>query len=169
MNRLWAPWRASYVEGAAKDEGSPCFLCDYWSRPDADGERGIVRRWQHWYAVLNAYPYTNGHLMLVLARHHEGFAGMTPAEAAELPLGLQACESALRSAYAPQGMNLGVNMGRAAGAGAAGHLHIHLVPRWNGDTNFMTAVGETRVLPESLADSARRLRAAFARDPGAGA
>jgi ATP adenylyltransferase len=168
MKRLWAPWRATYVESAATGDSSACFLCDYWNGAGSmaetgDAGRGIVRRWRHWYAVLNAYPYTNGHLMLVLARHHEGFAGLSADEGAELAPCLQQCETALRDAYAPHGLNLGVNMGRAGGAGVVGHLHVHLVPRWNGDTNFMTAVGETRVLPESLEHSQARLAAAFAR------
>ncbi len=162
MHRLWAPWRCAYVEGSASGTSPGCFLCDY-AAAGADAERGIVWRGQAWYAVLNAYPYSNGHLMLVLARHHEGFVGLSRDEGTELAPALERCETALRSAYAPQGLNLGVNMGRVAGAGAVGHLHVHLVPRWNGDTNFMSTIGDTRVLPESLADSYTRLHAAFQR------
>jgi ATP adenylyltransferase len=99
--------------------------------------------------------------MLVLDRHHEGFVGLAPDEQAEFAAALARCEAAVRGAYGPEGLNVGVNMGRPAGAGAVGHLHVHLVPRWNGDTNFMTAAAETRVLPESLESSAARLRAAF--------
>lgn len=160
MHRLWAPWRRAYVEGSAGGTAPACFLCDY-VQPGADAERGIVWRWNGWYAVLNAYPYSNGHLMLVLARHHEGFVGLSAEEGAELAPALERCESALRRAYAPQGLNVGVNVGRVAGAGAVGHLHVHFVPRWNGDTNFMSTIGETRVLPEGLADSFARLHAAF--------
>ena len=161
MDRLWAPWRSRYVEAAAAD-ASGCFLCAYAAAGE-DAERHVLRRWRHWYAVLNAFPYTNGHLMLVLARHHDGFAGLRSEEGAELAAALGACEAALRDAYRPHGLNWGVNAGRAAGAGVTGHLHIHVLPRWEGDTNFMTAVGETRVLPESLDASRERLRAAFAR------
>ena len=160
MHRLWAPWRSEYVEAAGKGEAGGCFLCDY-REPGADDERHILRRWARWYAVLNAYPYTNGHLMLVLGRHRESFADLDLDEAAELASALASCERALRAAYRPDGINLGVNMGRAAGAGALGHLHVHLVPRWNGDTNFMAAAAETRVLPESLERSYERLRAAW--------
>lgn len=166
MRRLWAPWRRTYVESAVPGGGAggseSCFLCDH-PRAGRDSELGIVHRWERWYALLNAYPYTNGHLMLVLGRHHEGFVGLDASEGLELPAALQRCEAALRLAYEPQGMNLGVNVGRVAGAGAVGHLHIHFVPRWNGDTNFMTTVGETRVLPESLGSSFERLRDAFGR------
>ena len=163
MDRLWAPWRALYVEAAATgDAGSSCFLCAY-AAGGTEADRHVLHRWRHWYAVLNAFPYTNGHLMLALARHHEGFSGLEPEEGAELAAALGACEAAVRETYRPHGLNVGVNMGRAAGAGAVGHLHVHLLPRWEGDTNFMTAVGETRVLPEGLDASAARLRAAFAR------
>jgi ATP adenylyltransferase len=159
MHRLWAPWRQAYVTGAAGG-GEACFLC---SAPGAgdDARHGILWRWRRWYAILNAYPYTNGHLMLALGRHHEGFAGLEPGEAAELAPALAHCEAAIRAAYLPHGLNIGVNLGRAAGAGAVGHLHVHVVPRWNGDTNFMTAVAETRVLPEGLESSREKLQRAF--------
>ena len=161
MRRLWAPWRAQYVQGTGGGDGAACFLCAYGS-PAADAERHVLQRWRHWYAVLNAYPYINGHLMLALKRHHEGFAGLDSDEAAELPGALAACEAALRRAYQPHGINVGVNIGRAAGAGVVGHLHVHLMPRWVGDTNFMTSIAEARVLPESLEASRARLVAAFA-------
>lgn len=163
MNRLWAPWRSSYVEGVAGNTEAGCFLCNYWGDASSDASRHVLWRWKHWYAVLNAYPYTNGHLMLALGRHHEGFVGLHPEECAEIAPGLEMCEASIREVYKPDGMNIGVNIGRAAGAGAVGHLHIHLLPRWNGDTNFMTAVGETRVLPEDLDHSWQRLRDAMQR------
>ena len=162
MDRLWAPWRHAYVSGVSETASASCFLCDL-ATPGEDAARGILWRWGHWYAVLNAYPYTNGHLMVVLGRHHESFVGLTSEEGAELPLALQRCEAALRAAYSPHGLNVGVNLGRAAGAGAVGHLHIHVLPRWHGDTNFMTTIGEARVLPESLASCRARLHDALAR------
>ena len=161
MHRLWAPWRAQYVQGAGGGADAACFLCAYGASGSKDAT-DVLARWHTWYAVLNAYPYVNGHLMLALVRHHEGFAGLLPAEATELPVALAACEAALRQAYQPDGLNVGVNLGRAAGAGAVGHLHVHLLPRWSGDTNFMTTVAETRVLPEGLEASRAKLRAAFA-------
>lgn len=157
MHRLWAPWRTEYVEAAGGGGRGGCFLCDYGAAGD-DAQRHVLRRWPHWYALLNAYPYTNGHLMLALARHRESFCDLEVEEADELAHALASCERALRTAYEPHGINVGINMGRAAGAGAAGHLHIHLVPRWHGDTNFMTATADTRVLPESLENSYERLR-----------
>lgn len=160
MDRLWAPWRASFVEQASGKEPSRCFLCEYASA-GSDSQRHILRRWTHWYAVLNAYPYTNGHLMLVLLRHEESFAGLRSDEGAEFARVLGVCEAAVREAYRPHGLNIGVNMGRAAGAGALGHLHVHLLPRWEGDTNFMTAVGETRVVPEAPDRTFARLAEAF--------
>ncbi len=162
MHRLWAPWRRAYVEGAA---GAPsgCFLCEFPAAGD-DRRHGIVWRWNHWYAILNAYPYSNGHLMLALVRHEEGFVNLRAEEAAELAPAMRHCEAAVRAAYEPQGLNVGVNIGRPAGAGAVGHLHVHFVPRWNGDTNFMSTVGATRVLPESLESSYERLRVAFERE-----
>ncbi len=163
MRRLWAPWRAQYVQGTGGGEEQACFLCAYGAGGSSD-EANVLARWRTWYAVLNAYPYINGHLMLALVRHHEGFAGLLPEEAAELPGALAACEAALRHAYQPHGLNVGVNLGRAAGAGVVGHLHVHLMPRWSGDTNFMTTVAEMRVLPESLEASRTRLRTAFARE-----
>jgi ATP adenylyltransferase len=162
MHRMWAPWRQAYVSAVPEGGGGTCFLCDL-ATPGGDSERGILWRWEHWYAVLNAYPYTNGHLMLVLGRHEESFVQLAPAEAAEMPAALQHCEAALRAAYTPHGLNMGVNLGRAAGAGAIGHLHIHMLPRWHGDTNFMTTIGEARVLPESLESCRARLHDAFTR------
>ena len=163
MNRLWAPWRSQYVESAAEKTDAGCFLCTYWGDEANDDAHHVLRRWKHWYAVLNAYPYTNGHLMFVLGRHQEGLVGLHPEESQELGVGLELCESIIRDVYKPHGLNIGVNVGRAAGAGAVGHLHVHLLPRWEGDTNFMTSVGDTRVLPEDLDRSWKRLREALAK------
>jgi ATP adenylyltransferase len=162
MRRMWAPWRHAYVSQAATGEPAACFLCETPAAGD-DAAAGIVWRGRRWYAILNAYPYTNGHLMLALYRHHEGFVGLEAEESLELAPALGRCEAAVRLAYGPDGLNVGVNMGRPAGAGCLGHLHIHFVPRWNGDTNFMTAVAETRVLPEDRSQSWARLAEAFAR------
>ena len=162
MHRMWAPWRRAYVEGASGTAPAACFLCEFPAAGD-DDRHGIVWRWGQWYAILNAYPYSNGHLMLVLGRHVEGFMELTAAEGAELAPALRHCEAALRDAYAPQGLNIGVNAGRVAGAGAVGHLHVHFVPRWSGDTNFMSTIAETRVLPEALDSSFARLRGGFER------
>jgi ATP adenylyltransferase len=115
------------------------------------------------FVILNLYPYNNGHLMVVPARHVANLASLTADEQAELIRLTRHAEIALTEAYSPQGINVGINLGRSAGAGVLDHLHVHVVPRWNGDTNFMTVVGDVRVLPEDLATSAKRLRPIFER------
>jgi ATP adenylyltransferase len=115
------------------------------------------------FVVLNLYPYNNGHLMVVPYRHVATLSGLEPAELQELALLTQRSEAALTEAYQPHGLNVGVNLGKPAGAGVLDHVHVHLVPRWNGDTNFMSVVGEVRVLPEELPETVRRLRPIFAR------
>src|SRR5438046_2706771 len=115
------------------------------------------------YVILNLYPYNNGHLMVVPERHVATLEASTPDERLELMRLTRHAEMALTEAYAPQGINIGINLGRPAGAGIVDHLHVHLVPRWNGDTNFMTVIGDTRVLPEGLQDTKKRLQPIFAR------
>ncbi len=128
-----------------------------------DSDFLIVHRGSLCYVILNLYPYNNGHLMVVPFRHVPNLASLSPDELSEIGVLTQRCEVVLNEAYGPQGINVGINLGKPAGAGVLDHIHVHLVPRWNGDTNFMTVVGEMRVLPESLASSAARLRPIFAR------
>ena len=158
MDRLWAPWRLSYVT-AAPAPSTDCIFCD--ARGSRDHEL-VLLRGHHAFVILNLYPYNNGHLMAVPNRHVSTLESLEEAERNELMALTRLSEMALTEAYHPQGMNVGINLGKAAGAGIENHLHIHLVPRWSGDTNFMTAVGETRVLPEDLAATAARLRPIFA-------
>lgn len=160
MERLWTPWRLAYVT-AASHEPDGCVFCTARTRPDADAL--IVHRGQSCFVILNLYPYNNGHLMVVPERHVARLADLTPAERDELMHFTRAAEMALEARYQPHGFNMGLNLGKPAGAGVADHLHMHIVPRWNGDTNFMTVVGETRVLPETLADTANQLRPIFTR------
>ena len=168
MDRLWAPWRLSYVT-AAQVPPTDCIFCDATAGrpPSPQGFGGpseidlVVLRGRQCYVILNLYPYNNGHLMVVPNRHLCTLEALTPDEQAELMMLARLSEMALNEAYRPQGINVGINLGKAAGAGIENHLHIHLVPRWSGDTNFMTAVGETRVLPEDLAATAGRLRPIF--------
>ena len=142
-----------------KEQG--CALCD---APDLPVQQSlIVFAGTAAYVILNLYPYNNGHLMVVPYRHTPSLATLTPEELQEIAVLTQRSEIALVEAYGPQGINVGINLGKSAGAGILEHIHVHLVPRWTGDTNFMTVVGETRVLPETLADSAVRLRAVFER------
>lgn len=137
--------------------------CLFCSLKDAAPEPAnlIIRQGTHWYVVLNKYPYTNGHLMVVCKRHLETFKALSPEENEELTRLLPLTEEAIRTAYNPHGINIGANLGRSAGAGIEGHLHLHFVPRWFGDSNFMTSVHETRVLSEDLNDTYRKLKAAI--------
>ena len=159
MDRLWAPWRLSYVT-AAQVPATDCIFCDACASRDVDL---VVLRGRFCYVILNLYPYNNGHLMVVPNRHLAALEALTPDEQTELMQLARLAEMALNEVYRPQGINVGINLGKAAGAGIENHLHIHLVPRWSGDTNFMTAVGQTRVLPEDLAATAARLRPIFAK------
>jgi ATP adenylyltransferase len=157
MDHLWSPWRLSYVIGTARVAG--CVFCEAQGGEDSL----VVHRGTHCYVILNKYPYNNGHLMIVPNRHVALLSDTTPEEHVELIALASRAEVAIREAFAPQGMNMGINLGKPAGAGILDHLHMHVVPRWNGDTNFMTVVGQTRVLPEELPVTAERLRPIFER------
>jgi ATP adenylyltransferase len=150
----------AYVTGA--DRVSGCVFCNA-ADEGGEGDGLVVHRGRLAFVILNLYPYNNGHLMVVPRRHVASLAETGAEELAELFTLTRQAEIALTEAYAPQGLNIGVNLGKAAGAGVADHLHIHLVPRWTGDTNFMTVVGESRVLPETLPDTVARLRPLFAK------
>lgn len=156
FQRLWAPDRLSYVTGP-KDGGCP--FCEVPERSDDDGL--VVHRGDSCYVVLNLYPYNPGHLMVVPYRHVSGFEDLTPVEVGEVGALTQDAVRALRAASGAQGFNVGLNLGHVAGAGIAGHLHQHVVPRWGGDTNFMPVVGHTRVLPQLLAQTREMLAAAW--------
>ena len=160
MDRLWTPWRLGYVTSAS-DLVPGCVFCDALA-PEADLSL-IVFRGASCFVILNLYPYNNGHLMVVPQRHVGRLADLSPEEATEMMALTRAVEMALQELYQPHGFNMGLNLGKSAGAGVLDHLHMHVVPRWHGDTNFMTVVGETRVLPEELAHTAERLRPILAR------
>jgi ATP adenylyltransferase len=164
MDHLWSPWRLQYVTGGA---APGCVFCAADTGSDATQESLVVHRGTACYVILNLFPYNNGHLMVVPGRHIATLGEATPEELHELMTLTQRAEGVLRAAYRPHGLNVGINIGKAAGAGVADHLHIHVVPRWNGDTNFMTTVGESRVLPESLQATVERLRPLFAATPAA--
>ena len=154
MDYLWTPWRYAYITDAARTAG--CVFCELQKK--SDEEAFVVHRAQHCYIVLNAFPYTSGHVMVVPYAHLDRLEKL-PREAADEMMGLsQKMESVLRAEYKPDGVNLGMNIGEAAGAGVAGHIHMHILPRWSADSNFMTVVGETRVMPEDLKTTWRRLR-----------
>jgi len=160
MEHLWSPWRLAYVTatGAPADEAG-CIFCNALEA----GDDLILARTSRCYVILNLYPYTNGHLMVVPNRHVGTLQASTSEERSELMRLARHAEMALTEAYKAQGINVGMNLGRPAGAGVVDHLHVHLVPRWIGDTNFMSVVGNVRVLPEELHETARRLRPIFER------
>jgi len=159
MDYLWTPWRYAYVTGA--DQATSCIFCNAPKSKDGDQKTHIVHRGRHCYVILNAYPYTNGHAMIVPYTHVDELQKL-PAEAASEMMSLtQRLERVLRSLYRPDGINLGMNIGKAAGAGVAGHIHMHILPRWVADANFVSVIGETRVLPESLGVTWERIRGAL--------
>jgi ATP adenylyltransferase len=159
MERLWAPWRLAYVTSAS-GPAPDCIFCN-----TSEPGRGdlVVARGRVSFVILNLYPYNNGHLMVVPNRHVPNLASLNADEQAELMRLTRHAEMALTEVYNPQGLNVGINLGRPAGAGIADHLHVHLVPRWNGDTNFMTVVGNVRVVPEDLQATKARLQPIFER------
>jgi ATP adenylyltransferase len=159
MDHLYAPWRAEYLMNFDKKEDG-CLFCNLLTDSN-DRENLVLERTDLWYLMINRFPYTTGHLMLVCNRHIGWFSDLTDRENGEMTRMLVRSEKALVSAYNPHAANVGVNIGRDAGAGIEGHLHIHLVPRWQGDTNFLTAIGGTRVLSEALVDTFDKLKKAL--------
>jgi len=158
MDYLWTPWRYAYVTGAEKTSG--CIFCDAPHLGDDENAR-IVHRGQHCYVILNTYPYTPGHVMIVPYDHLDELHKLSVEAAHELVNLCQRMEAILRDLYHPDGLNLGMNIGKAAGAGVAGHIHMHVLPRWVADSNFVSVVGETRVLPESLEATWKKIKEAL--------
>ena len=158
MTRLWTPWRRAYIENHSRDGG--CVFCVAQAASDGP-DNLIARRGDHAFVILNRFPYTSGHLMVVPFEHKSDLEQLEPACRAEMIELAARAMGVLRSVYNPASFNLGANIGEAAGAGVKEHVHIHVVPRWVGDTNFMSVVGETRVLPEELEETYRRVRDAF--------
>ena len=158
MDRLLTPWRLAYVSSGVDEPG--CVLCRALVAADADDSL-VVHVAPLSFVVMNLYPYNAGHVMVSPKRHVASLGAASEAELAEMMALARRVEAALGEAYRPQGLNLGMNLGKPAGAGVADHIHLHVVPRWAGDTNFMTVVGETRVIPEEPVAACRRLRAYF--------
>ena len=159
MERLYASWRHAYVTRSGDDRG--CVFCT--AQVDPDAASLIVHQGDAAFVILNLFPYNAGHLLIVPRRHLATMTLLTRQELVEMAVLTQAAEQVLTEVYQPQGINIGMNLGRPAGAGVADHIHTHLVPRWTGDTNFMTVVGEVRVLPEEVAQTAERIRPVFTR------
>lgn len=162
MDRLWTPWRFAYISESSEKQIEPlaCIFCDLRDSPD-DERSLIVHRAAHNFIVLNRFPYTNGHLMIVPYQHVADLDAVPDDAANELIALAKRSQTALREAYHPHGFNLGLNLGAAGGAGVADHIHLHVLPRWTGDANFMTTVAETRVLPEDLMTTYNKLRGKF--------
>lgn len=163
MDRLWSPWRYRYVSSHVAGAGAPdaCIFC---AKPAAGDDEAnfIVLRAERNFVLLNLYPYTNGHLMIAPYEHVPALEQAHPETLAEMMRLAVRCEKALTQIYKPHGINLGMNLGEAAGAGVAGHIHLHMLPRWAGDASFMSTIAETRVLPEDLPTTYQRLKAALA-------
>jgi ATP adenylyltransferase len=159
VERLWSSWRLAYVTASGESNG--CIFCD--ALADDEAAALVLLRGTTCFVILNLYPYNNGHLMVVPNRHVATLAEATAEELGDLMRLARVAEMALTEAYRPQGLNIGMNLGRPAGAGVADHMHVHVVPRWAGDTNFMSVVGGVRVLPEELGQTADRLRPIFAK------
>lgn len=157
MDVLWAPWRMDYILGPKDGE---CVFCIPEDTSE-DEARYILARGEHCFVVMNKFPYNNGHLLVTPYRHTHCLTEMTPEETTDCMNWLRRCTQILRTAFNPQGINLGLNIGEAAGAGIAAHLHFQIVPRWNGDASFMAVFGETRVIPEHLLSTYRKLKPLF--------
>lgn len=161
LEQLWAGWRGEYIQSAASGDDEGCVFCRILASDDPPESTYLVWRDDRSAVVLNAYPYTSGHLMVMPVRHLAGPEDLAGDEAAALWAVVTEAVRALKAAYRPEGLNLGANLGRAGGAGVPGHFHVHCVPRWSGDTNFMTATAATRVLPESLPATFEKVRNAW--------
>ncbi|MDI6809146.1 MAG: HIT domain-containing protein [Candidatus Eisenbacteria bacterium] len=164
MKRMWAEWRMSYMQSG---QSKGCLFCNTIKMGDRDAF--VLERTEHSFMMLNAFPYNSGHVMVAPSRHVRYLHGLREEELLDLTRLVAKGEKALRSAYKPQGLNIGMNLGKCAGAGVPGHLHVHIVPRWDADTNFMPVIGETKVMPESLPSTMRRIKAALRKIGGPGA
>ena len=164
MDLLWSPWRYDYIKSGDRQpsaESSGCVFCDILSSPATDEEKFILHRAGFNFVILNIYPYISGHLMVVPFRHLAELDEAEKAATDEMMDLSKKCQTALREVYGPNGFNLGMNLGKAAGAGVAEHFHMHILPRWVGDANFMTSVGQTRTIPEDLQTTYDKLKDKF--------
>jgi ATP adenylyltransferase len=160
MDYLWTPWRYQYITDQTRRDSSACVFCAAAACP-SDRDSLVVYRAKWNFIIVNRFPYTSGHVMVVPYEHHPSLLDFPDETLNETILLARQCERHLRDLYHPQGLNIGINIGKSAGAGVADHLHMHVLPRWTGDANFMTAVAETKILPEEVTLTWERLRAAF--------
>ncbi len=169
LAHLWAGWRSDYIAGANTSSRSEvsshvpegCTFCRIFASSLPDTETFVVDSGKWCVAILNLYPYTSGHMMVIPRSHVANIGDLNPEESNELWEMINQADAAVRRAFQPEGVNIGINQGRAAGAGIPAHLHVHIVPRWAADTNFMTAVADTRIIPESLSNTHQRILAAW--------
>jgi ATP adenylyltransferase len=164
MNRLWSPWRSRYID-SIKDKSSPieCVLCRTAELQVSDLGNLLIEKGKNTFTVLNMYPYNSGHLMIVPVRHTNDFSSFSSEENAEIMQKLQLAEHALRIVSGPEGFNIGANLGKVSGAGLDEHIHFHIVPRWNGDTNFMPVFGEVKVISQDLIETKKKLLEAYSK------
>lgn len=158
MQTIWAPWRMEYI---LSEKNMGCIFCEKLRETSRDAENFVLYRGEYAFILLNIYPYNNGHLMIAPYAHVPGLFALTDAQLLNLFSLTRRCEEALQRAVHPEGYNIGLNLGKAAGAGIEDHLHVHIVPRWNGDTNYMTTTSDARVIPQCLAETYHLLRPYF--------
>ena len=161
MDRLWSPWRSQYIESFNEKKDEPedfCLFCDVFETPEKDEEKYVLYRGELCYVIMNLYPYNSGHLMVVPHRHLSSLTVMTDDEYLEIMRVIKKCSEALTKTMNPHGFNVGANIGRVSGAGIDHHIHFHIVPRWNGDTNFMPVLGDTKVISEEMSKTYRKLK-----------
>jgi ATP adenylyltransferase len=162
MEKLWSPWRSKYIESFKSDEDkTKCIFCQMLTLDPKENDNLLVDMGEYTFSVLNLYPYNNGHLMIVPKRHTNDFSGLTKEELTESFEKLQLAEKALRKVLNPHAFNIGTNIGRVAGAGIEDHIHFHIVPRWNGDSNFMPIIGDVKVISQDLAETKSKLLQAY--------
>ncbi|MEQ1604893.1 MAG: HIT domain-containing protein [Pyrinomonadaceae bacterium] len=161
MDVLWSPWRYDYITSSGPAEKTGCVFCDILKNSAPDEENFILKRAEFNFVILNIYPYTSGHLMVIPYEHLSTLDKASKQVSDEFMDLTKAAQAAISEVYTPDGINLGMNIGKAAGAGVDGHIHMHVLPRWVGDVNFMTAIGQTRTIPETLTASHEKLKAKF--------
>jgi ATP adenylyltransferase len=164
MNKLWSPWRSQYIESfLEKKKGDGCIFCELAKEEPADPQSLVVDKGELTFTVLNLYPYNNGHLMIVPYQHKREINDLTPDENREIMHNLQTAVKALKVISNPEGFNIGANLGKVSGAGIDEHIHFHVVPRWNGDTNFMPVLGEVKIISQDLLSTKKKLVEAYAK------
>lgn len=166
MDQLWSPWRSQYIDSLTdtnNKQNSGCFLCDAMHNPDKDEENLVVARREHCFVIMNRYPYNSGHILIVPMQHTGDMAALSGNHLACIMNTIRESTVIMQELFSPDGLNIGANIGRAAGAGLPDHIHFHVLPRWNGDTNFMATFADIKVVSSSMEETRSKLTAAFAR------